>query len=123
MPCVVFENRSTWPQGEVEVYVDGDNVGRVQRSETFETVVDPGVHVFRVRADHGAYSAPIEMHLQKRESVGFLCAISGIFDKRVDFALVFHHLPHDRFDEHELAKALADEAEALKTTPRVDVKA
>lgn len=118
MPSVVFENRSTWPQGEVEIYVDAANVGKVQRHETFEIIVDPGVHSFRVRADHGVYSPPIELRLEKRETVGFLCAISGVFEKRIDFALVFHHKPHDRFDEHELVKILAAEAAAIVTARR-----
>lgn len=122
MPSVVFENRSTWPQGEVEIYVDGENVGKVHRHDTFEIIVTPGVHSFRARADHGVYSLPIELRLQKRESAGFLCAISGVFEKRVDFALVFHHKPHDRFDEHELVKMLAAEAAAAVMARREEAK-
>jgi hypothetical protein len=110
MPSVVFENRSTWPNGEIEIYVDGVKVGKVERNETFEAVVDPGTRSFRVRADHSSYSLPIERHLEKREALGFICAISGVFEKRVDLVLVFHHQPHDRFDEHEFVKSLAAEA-------------
>lgn len=120
MPSVLFENRSTWPQGEIEVYVDGENVGRVQRHDSVEAIVDPGLHSFRIRADHGVYSVPIELRLEKRESAGFLGAISGVFEKRVDFALVFHHRPHDRFDEHELAKMLAHEAATSRDASRAD---
>jgi hypothetical protein len=109
MPSVVFENRSTWPHREIEVYVDGAKVGKVDRQQTFETVVDPGTRSFRVRADHGVYSLPIELHLEKRESAGFICAISGLLEKRIDLGLVFHHRPHDRFDEHELEKRFAVE--------------
>jgi hypothetical protein len=110
MPSVVFENRSTWPHGEIEVYVDGANVGKAARNEIFEAVVDPGLHTFRVRADHGVYSMPLELRLEKRETAGFLCVITGVMEKRVDFVLVFHHQPHDRFNEHELVKILAREA-------------
>jgi hypothetical protein len=107
MPNVVFENRSTWPNGEIEIHVDGVKVGKVARNETFETVVDPGTRSFRVRADHSAYSLPIERHLEKRESLGFICAISGVVQKRIDLVLAFHHQPHDRFDERDLVKTPA----------------
>lgn len=107
MPSVVFENRSRWPHGEIEIYVDGVNVGKAARDNVFEAVVDPGVHSFRVRAHHGVYSVPLELQLEKRESAGFLCAISGVLAKRVDFVLIFLHQPHDRFDEHHLMKSLA----------------
>jgi hypothetical protein len=110
MPSIVFENRSTWPHGEAEVYVDGARVGKVGRNETFEIVVDPGLRSFRVRDDHGAYSLPVELHLERRESAGFICAASGLFDKRVDLVLVFHHRPHDRFEEHELIARRAAES-------------
>jgi hypothetical protein len=112
MPSVVFENRSSWPHREVEIYIDGVNVGRANRNDTFETIVDPGVHSFRIRADHGAYSMPIELRLERREAAGFLGVISGMIEKRVDFVLVFHHRPHDRFDEHELVRAQAAEESA-----------
>jgi len=82
-------------------------VGKAARDDVFEAIVDPGVHSFRVRADHGVYSVPLELRLEKRESAGFLCAISGVLEKRVDFVLIFHHQPHDRFDEHDLMKSLA----------------
>lgn len=105
MPAVVIENISFWPHDGIDIVVDRNVHGRVARRQTSEFIVEPGRHSFQAKAD-GEHSIPVELDLTSREMAAFACKSSGIFKRKVDLYLLYHHLPHDRFDEPSLMEKL-----------------
>jgi hypothetical protein len=64
-------------RGTYDIVLDGERVGSVELNDTFETPVDPGQHILRVR--NGRNSSPTKaFNAAEGETVAFRCSGKSI---------------------------------------------
>lgn len=97
MPRVVVENHSPFGFfGDLQIVLDGTEQLKLPRREVADFPVSPGVHVLQARSG-ALLSNSIEFRAADRETLGFACAASGLWEKKLSIRTLYHRPPDDRF--------------------------
>jgi DnaJ-domain-containing protein 1 len=112
MPRLFVENNSPFGQvGDIEIVLDGRRQLKLSRNETADIPIAAGAHTLQARAGN-QFSDPLEFRAADRETLGFICSVSGFWNKRVLVAESYHRRPSERFGE-----ATAPKVEPLPQGP------
>jgi hypothetical protein len=98
MPTLIVERQSSFglPVVDIDIILDGRECGSIGRASKLELFVHPGAHSLQARMG-AVMSQPVYFKAVERETVGFACATSGVWPRRLTLHPKFHRQPSDRF--------------------------
>lgn len=97
MPRVVFENRLPFSFfGDLQILLDGRDRLKLARNQVADFQIPLGVHVLQARSGD-LLSDPVEFRIADRETLGFCCSVSGLWQKDLSIQTLYHRRPDDRF--------------------------
>jgi DnaJ-domain-containing protein 1 len=82
--------------GDLQILLDGMEQLKLSRREVADFSVSPGVHQLQARSG-GLLSNTVEFRAADRETIGFACSGSGLWDKTLSVKTLYHRQPDDRF--------------------------
>jgi DnaJ domain len=116
MPTLVVERQSGFgfPVADIDILLDGRERGSIGRVAKIEILVHAGAHALQARMG-AVMSLPAYFKADERETIGFACVASGVWQRQLTLQRVFHRQPDDRFgrrtsfvdvtDQHEVSSA------------------
>lgn len=97
MPRIVVENRLPFSFfGDLQLLLDGRDQLKLARNQVADFQATPGVHVLQARSGE-ILSDPLEFRAADRETIGFACSASGLWQKNLALRVLYHRRPDDRF--------------------------
>jgi hypothetical protein len=106
MPRIVVDCQAggRWPGQDVDILVDGRDRARISRNGRADIAIETGSHVVQARVGR-TMSQPLYFRLLDRETIGFDCAVSGAWNKRVTLTQTYLRLSDERFKAQERSVA------------------
>jgi hypothetical protein len=97
MPRIVVENRLPFSFfSDLQVLLDGRDQLKLGRNQVADFQSPPGIHVLQARSGD-IFSEPLEFRAYDRETLGFACSASGVWQKSISIRTLYHRRPDDRF--------------------------
>jgi hypothetical protein len=110
MPTLIVERQSGFglSVADIDIIVDGKERGSLGRAPKIELRLHPGPHAIQVRMG-STVSQPVYFKADERETVGFACLTTGVWQRRLTLQRVFHRQPDDRFGRRKAVADLSDQ--------------
>lgn len=97
MPRVVVENRLPFRFfGDLQILLDGRDQLKLARNQFADFQISAGAHALQARSGD-LLSEPVEFRASDRETIGFACSASGLWQKNLSIQTLYHKRPDDRF--------------------------
>lgn len=97
MPRIVVENRLPFSFfGDLHILLDGRDQLKLGRNRVADFQTSPGIHVLQARSGD-ILADPLEFRAADRETLGFACSASGLWQKNISISTLYHRRPDDRF--------------------------